>query len=297
MPPSLPRCSLSTLKSYSSSRAFSTYNPLRSIGPESPRFIEIPQPPQQVQHAPRIIKGVLPPPRNVFPLRAGDKTDPKYFAAVTPEPTAHRQLSAPKDSYIAWKRRIAESRRTNLREGLLALRKRKNRQDAAVAKISLDKRKARNRLLRMPQREDERLMSPTIISAMQKVRLDHSPESAEVVARKAARVQMKETVKEEQRRNALHTLYMHARSFITTEELLHAEIEKIFVPQPFLPNHLGDNIWDAHGAPITVQDMLSEINNTQKKSLGFHKGPAQITGQRMKKIAEELTGGKMDWKV
>ena len=55
-----------------------------------------------------------------------------------------------------------------------------------------------------------------------------------------------------------------------------------------------ENIWDAHGAPPTVQDMLQSINDAQKNALEYHRGPAHITGQRMKKIAEELTGGKMD---
>merc|ERR1712093_865648 len=97
-----------------------------------------------------------------------------------------------------------------------------------------------------------------------------------------------------QRRNALHTLYMNARSFITTEEELDAEIEKIFVEDPHASGNLNDNIWSVKGAPPSVLTMLSAVNNTQKKAIDFHRGPAALTGRRMKKIAEELTGGTMD---
>jgi hypothetical protein len=88
---------------------------------------------------------------------------------------------------------------------------------------------------------------------------------------------------------------MHAREFITTEAQLDAEIEKIFIEHPFGAEHPDKtNIWDAYGAPPTVQDMLSTVNNTQKTSIDYHRGPGFVTGKRMTKIAEELTGGKMD---
>jgi hypothetical protein len=189
---------------------------------------------------------------------------------------------------------MAASRRENLREGLLELQKRKHRQDSMIAGRSRARSEYREKRLHAPQREDERLTNPTITSATRTLQQGPvpDPDRAARVAEKAARVQAKEAAKEEARRDALHTLYMHARSFITTEEQLDSEIERIFVEQPFEQN--GDNIWDAVGAPPTVQDMLSAVNNTQKSALAYHAGPAAITGKRIKRIAEELTGGKMD---
>ena len=143
---------------------------------------------------------------------------------------------------------MAENRRTNLREGLVELHKRKTLQDKMVAARSKNRSIAREKALHAPQREDERL----------------------------------------------HTLYMNARSFITTEEELDAEIEKIFVEDPHASGNLNDNIWSVKGAPPSVLTMLSAVNNTQKKAIDFHRGPAALTGRRMKKIAEELTGGTMD---
>merc|ERR1711939_636071 len=77
-------------------------------------------------------------------------------------------------------------------------------------------------------------------------------------------------------------------------EELDAEIEKIFVEDPHASGNLNDNIWSVKGAPPSVLTMLSAVNNTQKKAIDFHRGPAALTGRRMKKIAEELTGGTME---
>jgi hypothetical protein len=190
---------------------------------------------------------------------------------------------------------MAASRRTNLREGLVELYKRKRVQEGSIAVRSKARREEREKRVHAPQREDERLTNPTITEANRILQSGPVPDPnrAARVAEKAARVQAKAVAREEQRRNALHTLYTQARSFITTEEQLDAEVEKIFVELPH-EGHQSDNIWDAKPSPPTVQDMLSTINNTQKLAVAYHAGPAAVTGERMKKIAEELTGGKMD---
>jgi len=150
--------------------------------------------------------------------------------------------------------------------------------------------------LNAPQREDERLTNPTIIAAMSQLQVGAVPDPGreERIAEKKARVAAIEAAKAEARKDALHTLYMHARDFIVTEEQLNKEVDEIFVQNPFPNAPLKTSIWDAHHAPQTVQDMLMEVNNTQKKAVDYHKGPAHITGQRLKRIAEELTGGKME---
>jgi len=273
-------------------RSFSTSNPLSAIGPVSPKFIEVPTTPQPQARPKLDIKGTLPPPRNLFPARTLKKTSKKYLDAVTKEP---KEQHEPANEYVAWKRRMAASRRTNLREGLVELYKRKKDHDGAVAVRSKAKQEDRQRRLQAPQREDERLTDPTIKEANRILQSGPIPDPNRAVriAEKAARVQAKEAAREEQRRNALHTLYMQARSFITTEEQLDAKIEEIFqAPR----EGETDSIWDVTKAPPTVMDMLSQVNNTQREAIRFHASPAQITGQRMKKIAEELTGGKMEEK-
>ena len=158
------------------------------------------------------------------------------------------------------------------------------------------KQREREICFNAPQREDERLTNPTVMVALEKLHIGLPDPGREArIAEKAERFKTKEELKKEERKNSLHSLYMHAREFITTEQELNEEIDRIFVPSPFGRDHVGEeNIWDALGAPPTIQDMLQTSNRTQKNAMEFHRGPAHITGERMKKIAEELTGGKMD---
>lgn len=297
MPPSVSSSSLSCFSRCSKSsihtRTFTTTPTLSSIGPENPRFIKVPSTPQPQANPKLDIKGTLPPPRNLFPRRAGDKTSPEYLAAVTPEP---KHESEPKNEFEAWKRRMAATRRTNLREGLVELHKRKKTQDAVVAARSKARHNAREARVHAPQREDERLTNPTITSANSTLQTGHLPDPGRAarIAEMAARVQAIAAEKEQERRDALHTLYMHARTFITTEEQLDQRIEAIFTDEPFGHNDKRDNIWEAIGKPKEVQEMLNDVNKTQKSAVKFHAGPAIVTGERMKRIAEELTGGKMD---
>jgi len=192
---------------------------------------------------------------------------------------------------------MAASRRQNLREGLVELHRRKVRRDRVIETRSTNKREAREKLVQAPQREDERLTAPTITAATRKLQVGvlEDPGRESRLAEMMERVKAKEFAREEQRRDALHTLYMHARSFITTESQLDAEIDKQFIEKPFEHIRPGAlSVWDAHGAPPTVQDMLSEVNGTQKKAMNYHTPPSVLTGKRVLRIAEELTGGKMD---
>jgi hypothetical protein len=191
---------------------------------------------------------------------------------------------------------MADTRRSNLRESLIELRTRHFDRERRISRISERKTQTNQARMLAPQREDERLTSPTVIAAVRKLQTGAvpDPEREQRVAEKKERVAAKEAAREEQRKDALHTLYMHAREFIVTEQELNAEIEKIFISTPFRNHPTSTNIWDAYNAPETIQDMLLTVNNTQKTAVAYHAGPAAITGKRLKKIAEELTGGKMD---
>lgn len=239
------------------------------------------------------VKGTLPSPRNLFPKGARDKTSKEYFDDVTPEP---KNLSEPANDIVAWKRRMAESRRRNLRDGLILLRQRKDRSDKGIAERSIRKQLERDERVNAPQREDERLTSATVRLANRILQSGPVPDPQRQarLAESAANVKAMQLAKQEQRRDALHNLYMHARTFITTEEQLNATVEEIFTDMPFDKNNQNDNIWDMKGAPPTVYDMLSEVNKTQRNAVKLHQGSSVIGTSRMKKIAEELTGGKMD---
>lgn len=124
------------------------------------------------------------------------------------------------------------------------------------------------------------------------------------VAAMKARVADKAERRRADRQDALHTLYMHARSFITNEAQLDAAIEDAFgtVQQPKTFGNRGVSVWANMGTdrynsteqPFeSIADKLNKANRsrgTVQDSQGF----AGITEKRLKRIAEELTGGKMD---
>lgn len=287
---------------FTTTRAFSTAIRLSAIGPESPKFIQIFQPPQQHALIVPVIRGTLPPPRDIFASRGGkDKTTRKYLQETIPESTKTTQFA--RDEQAAWKRRMAETRRRSLREGLQALNERRGNRAALLKRRSEEKMHRRDAVVYGAPRRDEVLTSSTVKEAMRW--FQHGPlpdpDREARIAAKVARVQAQEAQREAARRDALHSLYMHARSFITTEAQLDAKINELFVEFPFEgPATKGkvekhNNIWDAKSAPPTVEDFLS----ADGKGWGYTGFESQrkflaSTGKRVQRIAEELTGGKMD---
>ncbi len=284
------------------SRSISSSLRALAIGPESPKFIEVPQSLQPSYPPKRRIKGVLPTPRNVFHRRGPRNLNPEYLAAVTPEPKPDASAPNPNPStaagaQIAWKERMAATRRRNLREGLTELYNRKKRMEHFSNTRSRFRRESREALVYQKEREDERLTNPTILHAMKKFQHKNlpDPERNTRVQVKTHLVKRKQHQKAVERMNALHSLYMQARNFITTEADLDAAIERIFVPRPtdFMTDvSWGHSVWNK-GAPETVQKLLNITNKDSAKAMEFNEGSAYLTNQRMKRIQEELTGGKM----
>ncbi|TQS39038.1 hypothetical protein Golomagni_00443 [Golovinomyces magnicellulatus] len=266
------------------------------VQPEHPSYIDVPgQAPFQRHPRRREIKGTLPPPRDVLKTRAlrTSKDHPNFILKTIPEPKA---LKEPQNEFVAWKRRTAELRKKNLRESLIELHKRKCERKDKLERLSIGRRNRRERLLNAPQREDERLTNPTVTqlnSNLQKGALS-DPNRDSRILEKAARVRAREEAKSQARMDALHTLYMNARNFITTEESLEAQIQLIFKEEPFAKGNLDDNIWEVLGSPPTVRDLLKRYEGHSRAAVEAHQSPAVIIGERMQVIAEELTGGKME---
>lgn len=197
--------------------------------------------------------------------------------------------------YVTWKARQAASRRRNLREGLVELRHRKRLSDRQVAARSAYRRAEHERLIRQPEREDERLTNPTVTQALRpsKTEILADPDHEARVAEKRARVMQKEAEKVEERRNALHSLYMNARGFITSEAQLVAEVNRVFddLDQWTSAEAQGHNVWNL-GTPETVQQKLSKVNRTGRNALDYNRGYAEVTAKRETRIADELTGGR-----
>lgn len=285
---------------------FSTSStPNAQIPPESPKFIEIPRSVQPYQLRPVHIKGILPVPRPVFRRprhHRTDKASPQYLADVTPEPIEDNIRPAEaRDAHTAgfssWKARQAEARRRNLRESLLELNNRKQQTDRYLKARSSKNKAERDALLSAAEREDERLTNPSVLQFEKPTRHHFLPDPNREarLARKRENLAKTAAMRHENRRDALHTLYVNAGDFITTGAQLDATIDRVFDDLSQFENdsQKGLNIWNL-GFPETVQQLLAKANHAPgRKALDSAEGIAGVTRERMRRIAEELTGGKM----
>ncbi|KAI4147505.1 MAG: hypothetical protein LQ340_005528 [Diploschistes diacapsis] len=268
----------------------------REIPPESPYFIHVPQPPQPQAVRLRWMKGTLPVPREIFkPTSTTDKTSPEYLSQVAPEPFPTRKNPAPtKDAQalIDFKAAGSALRRQNLREGLRTLKRRKTITDARIARASQKKQAAYKAATEAPERDDEYLSRATIMAHMTEPALWAARKAADLPARRA-RYAALVAEKEAEKRNHVHTLYMHAKDFIVTNEQLERRITEAFDEDPFYVNNPGLGIWDKEGFPESVKVLLGIKEQSLGTAVDQKYGYSEMTRERLQKIAEELTGGKM----
>jgi hypothetical protein len=264
----------------------------RRVGPESPHFIDVPKIVQPTNPSRPNVKGTLPVPRELFPARRADKPKKAYLDAVTPLPKSERTVS-PKSSDPAkqeWKHKMADLRRQNLREGLKSLYARKNYAEHKMVTRSRESQNRRDRILQQPEREDERLTRPSTIQAMlpQKQPILPDPNREERIALSRARTEAKKVQKEAERREHLQALYMNARTFITTEQQLSAEIDRVFPEGENVAwrndHQPGENIWNL-GNPPTVSNLVYQTNRNEA-------GRWDVIQERVKQLGEQITGGK-----
>ncbi|EXJ75715.1 uncharacterized protein A1O5_00222 [Cladophialophora psammophila CBS 110553] len=287
-------CRLRLLKP-SHSRAFGTTSPRLYIPPESPAFIDVPQAQQPVREFQPRAKGILPVPRELFPARRPDKPGQQYLDNVTPDPLPK---NIPPSDHLTetgrYRRRMAELRKSHLRSALKELHTRKTSIDTTIATRSVAKQRERARLLTQPEREDVRLTNVSVPTAMHPQKMHQlSPEEELAIynARSAAH-EARLAAKHEERLDKLHTLYMNAQTFITDKEQLNAAIEKAFTTT--------GSIWRKDGRPDTVEEMIKRgRDRTADQGRGGMMLFSDVNEralkdqERMKKIAEKLSGGKL----
>lgn len=181
---------------------------------------------------------------------------------------------------------MADRRRQNLREGVLELHARRRREE----KIRDSQRRAQavdlRKRVEAPEREDERLTRPSVNEVLRDIFKRDQDWRGKPITERRANYEAHESAKSEARKDAIHTLYMHARHFITTEEQLNDAVEKAFTKDDGSPN--TDSMWEGPGRPRTTTEMLAESTGPNKRL-----DTEARASQRMKRIAEELTGGKI----
>ncbi|KAI7591103.1 hypothetical protein KC316_g3044 [Hortaea werneckii] len=294
-------------------RSFSSSPKILAVGPEHPRYIDVPEPPQQTVPDRKFVKGRLPVPRDVFSgARGQDKASEEWLHDHTQPP---KERSVEKGSREEWKHKMSDMRRRNLREGLTSLRARKDREQRLRSERSTENQRKREALLNRPEREDERLTTPSTGLDPNLLR-QHTPSAAELApirAAKQANLQAHTTAKRAERLDHLHTLYLNAKTFIVTPQQLDQAVDEAFgtvedpvrfdgdqqySPTAFYNNSMknaqSQSVW-AQGKPERVQDMLNRANGqggkTAMESAG---GLASVNKDRVRRIGEVLTGGKME---
>lgn len=304
-----PRTALTTpLRAWNcpscSQRSFTSSAIRASVGPEHPRYIEFPEPPQQNAPQTTWMKGVLPVPRDVFARKGGRDTSSNSAVAKATK-GADRQADAAPGSREAWKAKMAEQRKRNLREGVRELKSRQRETKRSMEARQRTKYQQQAELLHRPEREDERLTAPS--HGLDLEALYHGavpdPTRNARLALKRERQAAFEANRAADRLDSVHTLYSHARNYIVSPQALDKAVEDAFGtddnPVEFgedVTNRTstGRSIWD-EGKPESVQEMLNRANRASSTQ------PLQSTGgylglnqERIRRIGEALTGGKMD---
>ncbi|GAW11744.1 hypothetical protein ANO14919_010940 [Xylariales sp. No.14919] len=277
----------------------------QQIPPESPLFINVPNPPQdqsiEAKRELKRLRGFVPIPRSIFAHRdSHQKPTDSWLQRAAPEPSNAKSQAEPRSEVQAWKRKMAASRRENIRSGVRDLWERKKRFDAKRLAARTAKLAANKAAAMAPEREDERLTRGSINEGTLQTFVAPDPLRFERGIASAARTAAIAADKSEARRDAIQTLYMNARSFIVSEAELEAAVNNEFADDHF--DKMGqsragyriNNIWDSQSEPMSVARMLKELERNNDTLVTDLTSEATRTLWRQKKVAEELTGGKMD---
>ncbi|XXH05367.1 GTPase required for pre-60S ribosomal subunit nuclear export and maturation [Hypoxylon texense] len=322
MPPLLPRPALvpraasiaisrsrsaipRALFSRTAASASSSSSPQQRIPPESPLFINVPNPPQdqsvEALRERKPVKGHLPVPRQVFKRRDGHlKPQDAWLTKSAPLPSSEKAGQPPRSDIQAWKRKMASSRRDNMRDGVRALYARKQHADRRRLERQAAALAANRAAALAPEREDERLTRGSVNAPTLRTAVLPDPERFERAAASRRRTDALAAQRSEARRDAIQELYMKARSFIVSERDLEAEVDRQFAPDYWKNMGMSaagydiQNIWDLDGRPQTVADMLDDVARSSNAVLKRLETEKTRTLKRQKEVAEELTGGKLD---
>lgn len=247
------------------------------------------------------MKGILPVPRDVFTGKGSKGLDNEETLAKSTK-TAENHGDVKAGSREAWKIKMAEQRKRNLKEGVTELKSRQLRTKRRLESEQARKYREHEELISRPEREDERLTAPSNGLDLNALYHGQVPDPSRELRLSAKRERQAafQASRTAERLDSVHTLYTHARSFIVTPQQLDSAVEEAFGtnenPATFGPGHgeEGTSVW-ANGAPQRVQDMLNAANRARStKAMQNTGGYIEINKERIQRIAEALTGGKMD---
>lgn len=249
------------------------------------------------------MRGQLPVPREIFPRREGNrKIKPAYIknTAPLPKPENDYDAASPVNKTREWKKRMASTRRENLEESLKALWQRQKSDANVRARISTARFEANKAAMKAPEREDDRLTRSTILDSMLDTAVKPDPNRFSRARASRLKVEKISAAKREARRDALMELYINASSFIVEESELKAKIDEVFAEDYFRKegqrtqrHNVTDNVWGVYGPSTSLSDMVKISTGTSQRLMDLT-SEHDKSAKRMKRIAEEFTGGKME---
>ncbi|KAK0655662.1 hypothetical protein B0T16DRAFT_319413 [Cercophora newfieldiana] len=274
------------------------------VPPESPKYIRVPVPPQSNEERLPPVRGHLPVPRDVFPKGEGRlKMKPGYVEAAAPISASEKAGLPPKSESEARRRVEAATRRDAFATGLKGLWERKEVQTTKAKERTIIRLKRNRKAAMAPERPDDILSRstfgpPSLLNTaveLDPLRFERAEEARKrhevIVAKKA-----------EARRDALTQLYVAAGDFIVDEQELEQRVNDIFAKGFVNPAGLlgsSESIWDSGSIPISVGEVKAEMFSgilEGSEATGFaaiNKSAEDRTAERQKRVAEELTGGKL----
>lgn len=296
---SLRGSATSAIRSRQDTRLFSRCRVLcNQSQPESPRYVDIPQPVQPSLPVRERVKGFLPVPRELFRGRSG--TDEQLQRLLRREPAKLPPRTAISDRAV-WENRMMLLRKRNRWEGSLELRKRKMDNAETRDRRSRSRIAAREEALRAAIGEDERLTAQSNNFDVGELMRGNSLAGSS--GRSEAKYLRREASKHNERLRALHSLYTKAGSFIVSKSQLDEAIESAFGTEDnpaifktaYSDINEANSIW-AYGRPETLQDKANALEKQSKSHAqgGFNSAALDnIKTARINRIVEELTGGDL----
>lgn len=280
-------------------RTFASTPAALALGPQSPNYIDVPKPAQPTFPLDPNLKGHLPVPRDIFDTRSQHPKQSDVFLRKSTKDAKDRKAPGPfsRDvDFRLYKQRLADARKEALKAGVKELHARKVASEAQhmdrIQKIG----ELRTKLAMAPRRDVDTLTETSVSKGVRDFLDDALPTTNKNIEARRAAYQRKQAAQRAVRESRLHDLYTNARTFIVSEEQLDDAIEKTFgtdespmgwdikgIMGPRDQHKEGLSPW--HGPmPEGVGDMMNKLRGGE--GVGLAK-------ERVKKLAEELTGGKM----
>jgi hypothetical protein len=271
-----------------------------ALGPQSPNYIDVPKPKQPTFPLDPQLKGHLPIPRDIFKTRNPHPKDSEDFLRESTKDPKERKAPGPfsPDADLRlYNQRLADIRKESLREGVKELHARRVTSDAQhLARIQQSGEK-RTRLAMAPRREVDTLTETSVSKGVRDFLADKLPTPEKNIEARRRAYERRIAAQQQTRESRLHDLYTNARTFIVSEDQLDAAIEDAFGTEE---NPLG---WDSKGQvglrTTGHHDGLSPWNGPMPEGVGDMMNKLRsgegvgLAKERMKKLAEELTGGKL----